>query len=100
MGKLVSTRYGDVQYHSTPRALADQGSAKSDANLLRTTDWSNAFSGRNAEEIQPVITAAFTVFIDLLFTFVGADLGFRLLQQIWPELPGTEPRMPIGDDLR
>lgn len=26
-------------------------------------------------------------FLSLLFTFIGADLGFRLLQQRWPALP-------------
>jgi hypothetical protein len=54
-------------------------------------------SGRPADEIHSVVAAAFTSFIGLLFTFVGAELGFRLLYQVWPELPLDPPRTATGD---
>jgi hypothetical protein len=33
------------------------------------------------------LTTAFAAFIALLFTFIGEDLGLRLLYQAWPDLP-------------
>ncbi|GAC1539044.1 MAG: hypothetical protein NVS2B7_10520 [Herpetosiphon sp.] len=45
-----------------------------------------ATSGHTQEEVRDILLTALTSFVSLLFDFVGADLGFRLLQQIWPEL--------------
>ncbi len=42
-------------------------------------------SGGTGDEIQDLLLAALTSFITLLFTFVGADLGFRLIHQSWPQ---------------
>lgn len=42
---------------------------------------------RDVGEAQVVLVAVFSQFLALLFTFIGADLGFRLLQQRWPTLP-------------
>jgi len=42
--------------------------------------------GRDAVEAPEVLLAIFSQFLVLLFTFIGADLGFRLLQQHWPTL--------------
>ena len=52
---------------------------------------------RPATEAQHVLTTAFASFIALLFTFIGADLGVRLLQQAWPELPLDVFRLSAGD---
>jgi hypothetical protein len=43
--------------------------------------------GRNVVEAHEVLLAVFTQFFALLFTFIGADLGFHLLHQHWPALP-------------
>lgn len=37
-------------------------------------------------------------FIALLFTFVGAVLGVRLLRQVWPALPLDAADLDISDD--
>lgn len=37
-------------------------------------------------EVYDLVSTAFASFIALLFTFIGADLGLRLLRQVWPEL--------------
>lgn len=42
--------------------------------------------GRAVAEAREVLLAVFTQFFALLFTFIGADLGFRLLHQHWPGL--------------
>jgi hypothetical protein len=42
--------------------------------------------GRDVTEAYNVFLIIFTQFLTTLFTFIGADLGFRLLQQHWPAL--------------
>jgi hypothetical protein len=49
-----------------------------------------AVRGLDSAEAFDVLTTAFATFITLLFTFIGANLGFRLLRQAWPELPLDE----------
>ena len=83
-------------------ALASQSpaggdAAGADALMLRAPDWPDALSGRTAHETRSVVVTAFTSFIDLLFTFVGVELGFRLLHQVWPELPLDTPGTRTGD---
>ena len=73
------------------------GGAEDDALMLRVPGWPDALSGRTMDEIRSVVAAAFTSFIGLLFTFVGAELGFRLLYQVWPELPLDPPGTATGD---
>jgi hypothetical protein len=51
-----------------------------------------AARGRDAAETHAVLLAIFTQFLALLFTFIGADLGFRLLHQCWPALPAPTVR--------
>lgn len=71
-----------------------------DALRLRAPDWPAALSGRCPDEARSIVVATFTSFIDLLFTFVGAELGSRLLHQVWPELPLDEPSTSTGDVTR
>ncbi len=82
------------------RSVAGGGGVGEDALRLRTPGWPSVLNGRNADETRSVVVAAFTSFIGLLFTFVGADLGFRLLHQVWPELPLDTLSMPTGDVTR
>lgn len=37
------------------------------------------------DQIESVLLAALSSFIGLLWMFVGAELGMRLIQQIWPD---------------
>jgi hypothetical protein len=46
-----------------------------------------AMLGRDSAALQHNLVAAFASFITLLFTFIGEELGFRFIRQIWPELP-------------
>ncbi len=78
-------------------ARSGAGGAGEDALMLRAPGWSDVLSGRTPDEMRSVVAAAFTSFIGLLFTFVGAELGFRLLYQVWPELPLDPPGTPTGD---
>lgn len=80
-----------------PQAVVGDESAGEDALKLRTTGWSDALNGRTVQEMRSVVVAAFTSFIGLLFTFVGAAIGARLLHQIWPELPLDAPSTSTGD---
>jgi len=71
-----------------------------DGLRLGAPDWPAVLSGRRPDEVRSVVVATFTSFIDLLFTFVGAELGSRLLHQVWPELPLDEPSTSTGDVTR
>ena len=46
-----------------------------------------ALRGGDAAEAHTRLIAAFACFIALLFTFIGEDLGVRLIYQAWPDLP-------------
>jgi hypothetical protein len=46
-----------------------------------------AMRGGDAAEAHARLIAAFASFIALLFTFIGEDLGIRLIYQAWPDLP-------------
>ena len=78
-------------------ARSAAGGRGEDALMLRAPGWPDALSGRTLDELRTVVAAAFTSFIGLLFTFVGAELGFRLLYQVWPELPLDSPGAATGD---
>jgi hypothetical protein len=80
-----------------PLAVVEDESAGEDALKLRTTGWSDSLNGRTCVEMRSIVVAAFTSFIGLLFTFVGAEIGSRLLHQIWPELPLDAPSTSTGD---
>ena len=54
----------------------------------------------NASAVYDMLIAAFASFIALLFTFIGADLGFRLLRLIWTELALDEPDTQTGEVTR
>jgi hypothetical protein len=49
-----------------------------------------ATSGRDSTEARDILIAAFASFIALLFTFIGEDVGFRLIGQVWPDLAPSE----------
>ena len=46
-----------------------------------------AMLGGDAAEAHARLIAAFSSFIALLFTFIGEDLGVRLIHQAWLDLP-------------
>ena len=82
-----------------PRSVAENTSVGDGALLLGALGWSDALRGRSPDEMRSVV-AAFTSFIGLLFRFVGAELGSRLLHQVWPELPLAAPSTATGDVTR
>ena len=45
-----------------------------------------AVRGRDAAAIQHNLVVALTSMITLLFTFIGGELGFHFIRQIWPDL--------------
>jgi hypothetical protein len=46
-----------------------------------------AVGGRDSAAVHHNLVATFASFITLLFTFIGEELGFRFIRQIWPDLP-------------
>ncbi len=60
------------------------GNARSPDNL--PPGFHGAVSGGDAAETHAHLLAVFTNFLALLFTFIGEDLGTRLIAQDWPDL--------------
>jgi hypothetical protein len=54
-------------------------------------------TGSDAAEVHAGLIADVASFIALLFTFVGATLGLRLMRHVWPELPVGGPSTQPGD---
>jgi hypothetical protein len=52
---------------------------------------------RTRSEGEAMVVAAFASFISLLFTFIGPDLGLRVLRLVWTELPWDAPDTQTGD---
>jgi hypothetical protein len=46
-----------------------------------------AVRGTDLAVVEHNLVVAFASFITLLFTFIGEELGFRFIHQIWPDLP-------------
>ena len=65
--------------------------------MLRTAEWPAAMNGRSLSETRDILIAAFTSFVALLLTFVGAELGARLIYQAWPEMPSDATDGPTGE---
>ena len=99
----LSVYFGQVGFDALwARAMAlvprsGLGGMGVDAVMLRAADWPNALSGRTPDEMRSIVVAALTSFISLLFTFVGVEVGARLLHQVWPELPLDAPGTSPGD---
>lgn len=47
----------------------------------------------DAATAQERLIAVFGTCIGLLYTFIGQDLSFRIVQQIWPDVPLGEPQV-------
>lgn len=75
---------------------AGSASDGEDALRLRASGWADALNGLTPDEMRSIVVAAFGSFIGLLFTFVGAEIGSRLLHQVWPELPLDAPGTSTG----
>jgi hypothetical protein len=73
-----------------PRFLTTDGTPADEAaapHAPRAYGLYAAVRGRNSVAAQHNLVVAFASFISLLFTFIGAELGFRFMRQIWPDLP-------------
>ena len=59
--------------------------------------WADAASRHDASEVCIILNAQLASFIGLLFTFIGEELGLRLLRPALPEAPPHEEATPIED---
>ncbi len=73
--------------------LAQQTSSEA-ANEGRDPSVARRHDGSEAHD---ALIAALTSFLTLLFTFVGAVLGVRLIRHVWPDMPWGEAGTPRGD---
>jgi hypothetical protein len=69
------------EFHAWDDAAGEEPSATLPPGLH------GAVRGGDAAEAHARLIAAFASFIALLFTFIGEDLGVRLIYQAWPDLP-------------
>ncbi len=54
----------------------------------------SALHSGSATETYACLLATFTNFLALLFTFIGEDLGTRLIYKAWPDLPPDAADLP------
>jgi hypothetical protein len=73
------------------------GQSGFDSLWARAMHIARRVSERDAAEAQEIPIAALASFITLLFTFVGAALGVRLIHHVWPELPVGGADMQTGE---
>ncbi len=76
-----------------PQAAGD--TAREEASPTLPPGLHSALRGSNAAEAHTRLVAAFASFIGLLFTFIGEELGTRLIAQAWPELPSGAADAPV-----
>jgi hypothetical protein len=46
-----------------------------------------AVRGRDSDAVEHTLVIVFASFITLLCTFIGEELSFRFIRQLWPDLP-------------
>ena len=80
-----------------PPLRAGDGDEQDAAQMLRASNWPTALDGYSASEAHDVVLVAITSFIALLFTFIGAELGRRLIDQIWSEPPSHGSHTSSGE---
>ena len=78
-------------------SITDDAAAPEVARMLRTAEWTAVINRHTESETRDVVIAAFTSFVALLFKFVGAELGARLIYQAWSELPPDATGRSTGD---
>jgi hypothetical protein len=75
-----------VPHLAQPTFRAGDDTAVEDALPSSASGLHAAVRGRDAAAIQHNLVVALTSVITLLFTFIGGELGFHLIRQIWPDL--------------
>lgn len=74
--------------HLAQQKFRSGGDAAAEGSLpTRTYGVHAAMRGRDSAAVQHNLVVAFASFITLLFTFIGEELGFRFIRQIWPDRP-------------
>jgi hypothetical protein len=53
-----------------------------------------------AGEASKGLRAVLGTLLDLLVRFIGEEITFRLVQEVWPDLPSREPSRPGNSDGR
>jgi hypothetical protein len=70
-----------------PTFRSGDDTAEADALPSSASGLHAAVRGRTAAAVQHNLEAALASVITLLFTFIGEELGFRFIRQIWTDLP-------------
>jgi hypothetical protein len=76
-----------AMHMAQPKFRSGDGTAAEESFPPRASGLHTAMRGRDAAVVQHNLVAAFASFITLLFTFIGEELGFRFIRQIWLDLP-------------
>lgn len=76
------------------------GTSEEQAPAAQPPALATVVQGQDATEAYTSLVGVFASFFTLLWTFVGTELGFRLVHQIWPELPLDHADTHTGDTTR
>ena len=70
-----------------PAFCAEDDTAVAESLSVRTSGLHAIVYRRDSALGERNLVLAFASFITLLYTFIGAELGFRFIRQLWPDLP-------------
>jgi hypothetical protein len=76
-----------AMYLAQPKFRSEDGAAAEESSPTRADGLHAAVRGHDSAVIQHNLVVVFASFIALLFTFIGEELGFRFIRQLWPDLP-------------
>jgi hypothetical protein len=52
----------------------------------------------DASEVRAGLLAVVSMLLDLLVRFIGEELAWRMMREVWPDLPSLEPTRPARSD--
>jgi hypothetical protein len=52
----------------------------------------------DASEVRQGLLAVVSTLVDLLVRFIGEELAWRMMREVWPDLPSLEPTRPAKSD--
>jgi hypothetical protein len=70
-----------------PKFRPEDGATREESLRTHAYGLQAAVRGRDSAAGHHNLVVTFASFITLLFTFIGEELGFRFIRQIWPDLP-------------
>ncbi|MBA3534524.1 MAG: hypothetical protein H0T73_21610 [Ardenticatenales bacterium] len=79
------------------QTLQAEGLEEGTALFTSPERWADAAGTRDAAQAHIILHAQFASFLSLLFTFIGEEIGLRLIRPALPDIPPHEEDSPTED---